>query len=88
MDSFQVYKVETISDSYLVASGLPQRNGDRHAVEICDMSLSLRRSCMAIERPDRVGTHIEIKAGIHTGDDRHKSLSGQSCFIDLYMYSM
>jgi atrial natriuretic peptide receptor B len=68
MDEFDVYKVETISDSYLVASGLPKKNGDRHATEICSMALTLNAACKAIERPDRKSRSIEIKAGIHTGN--------------------
>ena len=38
MDQFQV---ETINDSYMVASGLPVRNGDQHSLEIANMALDL-----------------------------------------------
>ena len=67
MDMFDVYKVETISDSYLVASGLPKKNGDKHATEICSMALSLLSACGMIERPDKRPQTIEIRAGVHTG---------------------
>ncbi|XP_055348754.1 atrial natriuretic peptide receptor 1-like [Paramacrobiotus metropolitanus] len=38
---FDVYKVETISDSYVVVSGVPNRNGTSHASEQCALALHL-----------------------------------------------
>ena len=34
-------EVETINDSYMVASGLPVKNGNKHAAEIATMALDL-----------------------------------------------
>ena len=33
--------METINDSYMVASGLPVKNGNKHAAEIATMALDL-----------------------------------------------
>ena len=67
IDNHDVYKVETISDSYMVVSGVPKPNGDKHATEICNMALSLQKACRAIQRPDTKPKTIIMKAGIHTG---------------------
>ncbi|XP_028163483.1 receptor-type guanylate cyclase gcy-25-like isoform X1 [Ostrinia furnacalis] len=64
---YNVYKVETIGDAYMVVSGLPQRNDNRHASEIADMSLSLMRSLEGANVPHRPEDPLRIRAGVNTG---------------------
>ncbi|XP_054868650.1 uncharacterized protein LOC118470921 [Amphiprion ocellaris] len=67
IDSYDVYKVETIGDAYMVVSGLPERNGDRHADEIAKMALDLVAAVRQVSIPHMPNTRLELRAGIHTG---------------------
>ncbi|XP_050350519.1 adenylate cyclase, germination specific-like [Nymphalis io] len=64
---YNVYKVETIGDAYMVVSGLPQRNGNRHASEIADMSLALMHSVQGACVPHRPLETLRVRAGVNTG---------------------
>uniref|UniRef100_A0AAQ5X6S0 Guanylate cyclase domain-containing protein n=1 Tax=Amphiprion ocellaris TaxID=80972 RepID=A0AAQ5X6S0_AMPOC len=60
-------QVETIGDAYMVVSGLPERNGDRHADEIAKMALDLVAAVRQVSIPHMPNTRLELRAGIHTG---------------------
>ncbi|XP_026867122.2 uncharacterized protein LOC113578202 isoform X2 [Electrophorus electricus] len=66
IDSYDVYKVETIGDAYMVVSGLPERNGDRHADEIAKMSLDLVAAVRQVAIPHMQSKRLQLRAGIHT----------------------
>ncbi|XP_061540159.1 LOW QUALITY PROTEIN: atrial natriuretic peptide receptor 2-like [Phycodurus eques] len=67
IDNYDVYKVETIGDAYMVVSGVPQENGINHAGEIASMALDLVNVCHAFKIPHKPNTQLKIRAGIHSG---------------------
>ncbi|KTF92458.1 hypothetical protein cypCar_00012754 [Cyprinus carpio] len=67
IDNFDVYKVETIGDAYMVVSGLPVRNGKLHGREIARMSLALLEAVKTFKICHRPDEQLKLRIGIHSG---------------------
>jgi len=59
--------VETIGDAYMVVSGIPQRNGIKHAGEIATMSLDLLHCIKSFKVRHFPELNLQLRIGIHTG---------------------
>lgn len=64
---YDVYKVETIGDAYMVVSGAPKRNGIKHAGEVASMALSLLEGIKRHTVQHRPGDQLKLRIGIHSG---------------------
>lgn len=67
IEYYDVYKVETIGDAYMVVSGLPKTNGIQHAGEIASLSLHLLDSIRKFTIRHRPNDTLKLRIGIHSG---------------------
>lgn len=51
----------------MVASGVPNRNGNRHAAEVSNMSLDILHSIAAFKIRHMPEMKVKIRIGLHSG---------------------
>lgn len=67
INMYDAYKIETIGDAYMIASGVPIRNGIDHAKEICLLALEICRSLDKFKIRHLPQTKLRLRIGIHSG---------------------
>ncbi|XP_052285331.1 speract receptor-like [Dreissena polymorpha] len=67
LEEFDVYKAETIGDRYMIASGLPKRNGEKHVTEIAKLAIDLLATIETLHIPNIRNEKISLRVGFNTG---------------------
>ncbi|XP_033644726.1 speract receptor-like [Asterias rubens] len=67
ISNYDVYKVETIGDAYMLVSGLPLRNGNRHAGMIASAAWHLLEEVTTFVVPHKRDEKLKLRIGIHSG---------------------
>uniref|UniRef100_A0A7S3DAF8 Guanylate cyclase domain-containing protein n=1 Tax=Palpitomonas bilix TaxID=652834 RepID=A0A7S3DAF8_9EUKA len=63
-DGYDLYKVETVGDTYMVVGGIPDENVE-HTKMICNLALDLLETAEKFKHPSC--EKIELRVGLHVG---------------------
>ncbi|KAK3777494.1 hypothetical protein RRG08_062154 [Elysia crispata] len=66
LENHDVYKVETINDGYMVASGLPIRRGNRHSADIANFALTVTKMIRSGGFRFPGDVKVRLRIGINT----------------------
>ncbi len=64
----------------MVVSGLPERNGDNHAREICLMALAILDAVQSFSIQHRPEAQLKVRIGIHSGNVASTRNLRELCF--------
>ena len=64
---YDIFKVDTVNDAHMVASGVPEKNGDKHAPEIATMALDLLGTSAVMSIQHKPNERVQLRASIHSG---------------------
>ena len=64
---FDAYKIETIGDAYMIASGVPTKNGNQHAKEIALLAVEMLAIVDTFKIQHLPTYKLRLRIGIHTG---------------------
>ncbi|ELU15640.1 hypothetical protein CAPTEDRAFT_148998 [Capitella teleta] len=67
MNMYDVYKMETIGSVYMVVSGVPVSNGQRHVVEIANLAVDILQVTEDFVIPHMPLRPLRLRIGIHSG---------------------
>ena len=63
----EIHPLVQSGDVYMVASGIPERNGNRHITCIAELSLDLIKTMGDLKVPQLKGERLLIRIGFCTG---------------------
>ncbi|XP_055329518.1 atrial natriuretic peptide receptor 2-like [Paramacrobiotus metropolitanus] len=65
--NYDAYKVETIGDAYMIVSGLPERNGEKHAGQIAMVAMDIVNNISTFKIKHLPHKKLQIRVGLHSG---------------------